>query len=244
MKLFLLFLSFIPLISWATINPTLIESIGDTLYFEADDGETYDCAEVQSLVEEGQTIVFDTWTQSFCQLVGTRQKLLTLTDKIQQAVGTKEKISLDEPERNAFLKEHELTLFLEKEKEDLNSPGSVKDVLQEVSTEHIEELLESKYSYQDEKLDDIEKNVKKNREFFFSLDVQGKSLADLSFERSLKYGDDREQIRGFCRKAFNLQEKLKCDNLYQILTIKTMYEMLGISSLNSGVSIINIYGGL
>lgn len=233
---------FIPLVSWATINPDLIKKIGDELYFEAN-GETYDCAEVQSLVDEGNgTLSWDTWTRSFCQLVGTRKELLVLTDKIQQAIGRKKKIEKDEPERKAFLKEYELSLFLEAETG--NNP-SFKNELEKLwpADEELESVFDV-YSYRGADLGNLERKIKKNREFFFSLDVQAKSLADLSFERSLTYGNDREAMRQLCGAALNLQEKLKCDNLYQILTMKTMYEILGISSLNSSVSIINIYGGL
>ena len=70
----------------------------------------------------------------------------------------------------------------------------------------------------------------------FALDVQAKSLAELSFERSLFYDVNASpSVRTLCAGKKTLQEKLRCDFIYQMLTAKTLWEIVEISNFSSGV---------
>lgn len=242
--------------AFATINGSLIEQIGDALYFEFD-GDTYDCEsfeDIKKTAEEAGHTFGDpiTLTQSLCQLLGTRTEAREALDQLAEAIGAHEVYVLNEdptedetvyliPNRVGFLNEQEMALLVSKEKKtgDEEKKTFYYQLLNPLYTgEDVAKTIESEYVVNTANPSDgVEKNVKRNNELLFALDVQAKALAELSFSKSLLYdAASPEGVRALCKDKKTLQEKLRCDFIYQMMMAKTLWEMAQLSNFASGVT--------
>jgi len=245
---------------FATINGPLIEQIGDALYFEFDD-QTYDCEsfeDIKKTAEEAGHTFEDptTITQSLCQLLGTRTEAREALDQLADAIGGHEIYVLNEastedtsedqsvyliPNRAGFLTEQEMALLISKENKtgDEEKKTFFYQLLNPLYTgEEVADTIESEYVVNTANPSDgVEKNVKRNNELLFALDVQAKALAELSFRKSLLYdAASPEGVRALCKDKKTLQEKLRCDFIYQMMMAKTLWEMAQLSNFASGVT--------
>ena len=245
---------------FATINGSLIEQIGEDLYFEFE-GATYDCESFEDIKktaeEAGRTVANPTTiTQSLCRLLGTRTEARKAFDKLADAIGLHEIYVLTEdptedpteeqtvyliPDRPGFLTEQEMALLVSKESAGAGDEKKTffYQLLNPLYTgEDVAKIIEDVYVVNtDNTSDGVEKNVKRNNELLFALDVQAKALAGLSFEKSLLYdATSPDGVRALCKDKKTLQEKLRCDFIYQMMMAKTLWEIAQISNFSSGVT--------
>jgi len=242
---------------YATMNGQLVERIGDELYFDIDT-ETYDCESFEDIKkqkeEDGKTVPPPTTvTGALCRLLGTRTEAREALDELAGAIGAHEAYVLtpkpDEddglnhiPTREGFLTEENMRVFAFKEKKE-NADEEKRTFFYRLlnplyTGQDIAEVLEKTYVVNTNNTSDqVEKNVKRNNELLFSWDVQAKSLAELSFEKSLTYDmNASDGIRALCKGKKTLQEKLRCGLIYQMMMAKTIWEIIELSNFASGVT--------